>query len=160
MTPHIVTIKAKMLVGIHLEMSLSNNKTVELWQRFMPMRNTITNPVHTDLISLQDYGADFDFKDFSPHIFFKKWAALEVQNFNDVPQGMQAYTITGGLYAIFLYKGDPRSGASFFDYIFNTWLPRSAYCVDNRPHFEILGSRYKHNDPNSEEEVWIPIRIR
>jgi AraC family transcriptional regulator len=29
--------------------------------------------------------------------------------------------------------------------------------VDDRPHFEILGIRYRNNDPNSEEEIWIPI---
>jgi hypothetical protein len=26
------------------------------------------------------------------------------------------------------------------------------------PHFEVLGDKYKNNDPSSEEEVWIPIK--
>jgi predicted transcriptional regulator YdeE len=30
--------------------------------------------------------------------------------------------------------------------------------IDNRPHFEVLGDKYKNNDPSSEEEIWIPIR--
>ncbi|MGK2861531.1 MAG: GyrI-like domain-containing protein [Chitinophagaceae bacterium] len=45
-----------------------------------------------------------------------------------------------------------------FSYIFNTWLPPSGYDLDNRPHFEILGEKYKNDDPLSEEEIWIPIK--
>jgi AraC family transcriptional regulator len=39
-----------------------------------------------------------------------------------------------------------------------TWLPSSDYVLDNRPHFEILGEKYKINDPESEEKIWIPVR--
>jgi AraC family transcriptional regulator len=41
---------------------------------------------------------------------------------------------------------------------FNNGLPDSQYLLDKRPHFEILGKKYKHNHPNSQEEVWIPIK--
>jgi AraC family transcriptional regulator len=37
-------------------------------------------------------------------------------------------------------------------------LPASGYELDDRPHFEILGERYKNNDPDSEEELWFPVR--
>lgn len=47
---------------------------------------------------------------------------------------------------------------SIFQYIFGTWLPASGYYLDNRPHFEILGHKYKNNDPDSEEEIWIPVK--
>jgi predicted transcriptional regulator YdeE len=43
------------------------------------------------------------------------------------------------------------------NYIYTEWLPASNYELDNRPQFEILGVKYKTNDPNSEEEIWIPI---
>lgn len=42
--------------------------------------------------------------------------------------------------------------------IFSDWLPKSDYELDERPHFEILDEKYKNDDPNSEEEIWIPIR--
>jgi AraC family transcriptional regulator len=29
--------------------------------------------------------------------------------------------------------------------------------LDDRPHFEVLGEKYKNNDPTSEKEIWIPI---
>ncbi|MEP1984886.1 MAG: GyrI-like domain-containing protein, partial [Maribacter dokdonensis] len=40
------------------------------------------------------------------------------------------------------------------------WIPNSEYQLDGRPHFEVLGAKYKNNDPNSEEEVWIPIKAK
>jgi AraC family transcriptional regulator len=47
---------------------------------------------------------------------------------------------------------------STFEYIFRVWLPASEYLLDDRPHFEILGAKYKDNDPESEEEIWIPVQ--
>jgi AraC family transcriptional regulator len=32
--------------------------------------------------------------------------------------------------------------------------------LDNKPHFEIMGDQYKNEDPDSEEELWIPIKKR
>lgn len=63
--------------------------------------------------------------------------------------------LTGGLYAVFIHKGGPNTFPKTFQYIFRTWLPASDYTVDNRAHFEILGEKYKNEDPNSEEEVYI-----
>ncbi|MEN9524835.1 MAG: hypothetical protein RLZZ256_219, partial [Bacteroidota bacterium] len=34
------------------------------------------------------------------------------------------------------------------------------YLLDERPHVEVMGSKYKNNDPASEEDIWIPIRPR
>ena len=39
-------------------------------------------------------------------------------------------------------------------------MPASEYILDKRPHFEILGEKYKNDDPASEEEVWIPVRLK
>ncbi|MEP7234441.1 MAG: GyrI-like domain-containing protein, partial [Ignavibacteriota bacterium] len=47
-----------------------------------------------------------------------------------------------------------------FQYILRTWVPNSNYELDDRPHFEILGEKYKKDDPSSEEEIWIPIKPR
>jgi AraC family transcriptional regulator len=30
--------------------------------------------------------------------------------------------------------------------------------LDQRPHVEVMGEKYKNNDPDSEEEIWIPIK--
>lgn len=71
---------------------------------------------------------------------------------------METVEIQEGLYAVFKYKGDQSGIASFFNSIYTEWLPSSNYQLDNRPQFEILGDKYKNGNPNSEEEIWIPVK--
>ena len=91
------------------------------------------------------------------HQEFEKWAAVEVAAFDDVPEGLETFTLGGGRYAVFDYKG-ASTDSRIFVYIFTEWLPASGYALDDRPHFEILGDRYRNADPESEEEIWIPIK--
>lgn len=159
MNPVFETISEKKLIGQRLKMSLSGNKTADLWRKFMPERDKIENRVGYDLISMQIY-PDSYFSEFNPDTEFEKWAAAEVSDYGIIPDGMETYTIPAGLYAVFHYKGDPREGAKIFEYIFSTWLPASGYMLDNRPHFEVLGDKYKNNNPESEEEIKIPVKLK
>lgn len=107
---------------------------------------------------MQVYPSDY-YQSFSPTKPFEKWAAVEVSSLETIPDGMASFILPAGLYAVFEYKGSS-ADHSIFQYIFSEWLPQSAYLVDDRPHFEVLGPKYKNNDPNSEEEIWIPIKAR
>ena len=84
---------------------------------------------------------------------------MEVTVLDHLPAGMKSFLLEGGLYAVFDYKGSS-ADPSIFQNIFSQWIPSSPYRVDDRPHFEVLGAKYKNNDPESEEEIWIPIRTK
>ena len=156
MTPRIETLQEKKLIGINLKMSVINNKTGQLWGQFSPQIKTIQNRVSTDKISMQVYPKTY-FQQFNPTTEFTKWATVEVGNFENLVEGLHSYILEGGLYAVFDYKGSSADN-SIFQYIFMEWLPKSEYEIDNRPHFEVLGAKYKNNSPDSEEEIWIPIK--
>jgi AraC family transcriptional regulator len=156
MQPRIEILKEKKLAGKRLTMSFANNRTGELWKSFMPGCGAITNNLTNDLISMQIYPPNH-FADFKPGNEFEKWAAVEVTDFDNVPAHMETFTLPGGLYAVFDYKGSSND-PGIFKYIFGTWIPGSDYSLDDRPHFEVLGSKYKNADPDSEEEIWIPVR--
>ena len=156
MEHRIETIPEKKLVGLQMTMSFSNNKTFELWSSFMPRRKEIQNKTGTELHSIQVYSPLF-FSNYNTKAEFEKQAAIEVTDLDTIPEGMQPFILPGGLYAVFLYKGAANDAAKTFKYILGTWLPNSEYLLDNRPHFEILGEKYRRDDPDSEEEIWIPI---
>ncbi len=156
MQPEIIFCNNKKLVGKRITMSFAENKTGELWRAFMPVRKQIQNPVDSNLYSVQIYDTSF-LDPINRNLSFEKWAAVEVTDLDHVPEGMESFTLSSGLYAVFNYKG-PASDHSIFSYIFNTWLPPSGYDLDMRPHFEILGEKYKNDDPLSEEEIWIPVK--
>jgi AraC family transcriptional regulator len=157
MEPGIVELAEKKLIGKRLRMSLSNNKTGELWRSFMPRRREIQNNLNSELYSMQVY--DQPVQPGNPVQEFDKWAAVAVMGLKDIPDGMEAFVLTGGLYAVFRYVGSS-TDIGIFQYIFGTWLPNSIYLLDDRPHFEILGEKYKNADSDSEEDIWIPIRLK
>lgn len=157
--PIIKNITEKKLIGKTIQMSLTNNQTGELWKSFMSGIKEIKNNIGSELYSIAVYNQLY-FNNFSPGATFEKWAAIEVADFKTIPEGMETITLKDGLYAVFLYKGAASAASGTFQYIFETWLPGSAYVLDDRPHFEVMGAKYKNEDPDSEEELWIPIRLK
>lgn len=158
MTPEIIQIKAKVLVGMKLEMDLMDNKTELLWQRFSPRMKNIPYSIPELKYSLQIYPDDY-FKQFKPDMRFVKWAAVEVFKTDGIPAEMEVLTLEAGLYAVFHYKGSGKDH-SIFQYIYSQWVPNSKFTLDNRPHFEVLGKNYSNTSAASEEDIYIPIKVK
>jgi AraC family transcriptional regulator len=158
MEPRILTMERKIIIGNHRRMSMRHEGTVDLWRSFMPRRNEILNPSTAELICAQVYDHEFDFRQSTLETRFDKWAGREVVSADHVPSGMEVLEIPSGLYAVFHYVGRPVDCEDFFYNIYFKWLPESGYERDDRPHFEVLGEKYKNDDPSSEEDVYVPIR--
>ncbi|KIO51241.1 GyrI-like domain-containing protein [Flavobacterium hibernum] len=156
MEARIEILKEKKLIGKHIDMSFIENKTFQLWNGFMPRRKEINNTIDTNLYSLEVFPLNH-FDNFDPNNNFQKWAAVEVSNFDDIPLDMETLKIPAGLYAVFIHKGPATEAHTTYHSIFVEWLPNSEYTVDERPHFAVMGDQYKKDDPNSQEEIWIPI---
>ncbi|MGB1308411.1 MAG: GyrI-like domain-containing protein [Oceanihabitans sp.] len=157
MKPKIVTISEKKLIGKSVEMSLINNKTQDLFSSFMPNRNKITNALGEAIFEVLLYKDNY-FTNFNPNNIFTKYGALEVKDFSNVPLEMHSFTLKEGLYAVFTYKGFAKDFGAFMQQILLEWLPNSEYTLDHRPHFHVLGEKYKNNSKDSQEEVYIPIK--
>ncbi len=155
--PEIRIIAEKKYVGKHAVMSFTNNKTFDLWRGFMPRRKEIKNSLGTELYSAEVFPISF-FDKFDPTRDFEKWALVEVGDFNNVPLEMETLLSPQGLYAVFIHKGPASEGPRTYDHIFRTWMPASKYTVDDRPHFAVMGDKYKKEEADSEEEIWIPIK--
>ncbi len=145
------------MVGNNVITSFAADKTYALWNAFMPRRNEITDIANIDLYSIGVYGAGF-FENFNPTREFEKWAAIQVADNAAVPDDMKTLIVPAGLYAVFIHKGPASTGPITFNYIFSNWLPNSKYVLDNRPHMDIMGESYRSNDPDAEEEIWVPVR--
>ncbi len=159
MEPKIVTVNDRMLVGMKIKTSLSNNKTGELWQRFMPRRNEIVNGLTSRYFSIQTYDPDLSIEEFNQNTIIEKWAAVEVTAYDIIPKDMAKRKLKGGLYAVFIHKGPVTTFQTTMQYILKNWLPNAGYALDDRDIFEILDEKYLGPmHPDSEEEVWIPIK--
>lgn len=156
MKSRIEDLAPKKLIGMRMEMSFANNKTYELWKTFMPRRGDVENRSTSEYISMQVYDKNHA-PVFSATEVFEKWATVEVDHHNSIPEGMEGYILNGGKYAVFIHVGPANKFPETMQYIFGVWLPDSKFKLDKREHFEILKEGYNPHDPNATEEVWVPI---
>ena len=141
-----------------MNMSFSNIQTHKLWSGFMPRRKEIPHVLSAKLYSLEVYKDEHFFEAFDPTAEFEKWAAVEVSDFEAVPPRMETMVIPSGKYAVFNYKGKASEASETYSSILQDWFPSSGYQLDHRPHFAVMGEKYKYEDPASEEELWFPIK--
>ena len=154
--PRIIKVKPLKLRGIHIRMNLSHNQTRELWQRFMPEWKLTGLPM-SEFYSAEVYPKGY-FSSFDPNKDFEKWAAVPETGLSPIPETWDRLEVPPGLYAVFPYKGRSSEVYKIYQYIFETWMPKSGYQVDERPHMAVMGEKYKNDDPESEEELWIPVK--
>lgn len=155
--PKFITCEEKKLVGKKISTSLSENRTAELWRSFMPLRSRLGQRSKKELYSVEIYDPGY-FNLFSPAALFEKWAAVEMQQPDDMPEGLETLIIPQGLYAVFHSRGNYAQGRALLQYIFMSWLPASEYMPDERPHLAVMGDKYKGDTEDSEEDFWIPVK--
>lgn len=152
------TITPKKMIGFSIKTTMANDQTVKIWQQLMPRLKEIKNAVSADLFSLQIYNGE-TFEEFTPTTEFTKFALVEVKNYDFVPDGFEQFDLPAGNYAVFLHKGTGADFPKTTHYIYAEWLPSSQYTIDDRPHFAVMGDNYLgHENPETEEEVWVPIQ--
>ena len=157
--PRLTTLSSTTLIGLHTSTSQATDQPSMLWRQFMPRLREIEHRLGQDLYSVQVYPNLAYFQQFDPTAAFEKWAAVAVTDTSGVPPGMVVCELAG-LYAVFTYQGRPQDFAATAQYIYAEWLPNSAYALDSRPHFSLMGEQYRGDDPASEEEIWVPVRPR
>lgn len=154
MKPRIVNLQEKKIVGLKSKMLQHQyGNIVALWKQFMPRKKEILNTLNSELIALQNYS---DFGNFEKP--FDIWACVEVTDLNVIPEGMLFNTIPKGEYAVFPHKG--MDASAIYQKIMTEWLPKSGYQIDNRPHFQVMGEKYKQGSPDSEEDFYVPVKRR
>jgi AraC family transcriptional regulator len=152
---HIAPIK---VIGVRAEMSLAEDRTGDLWGTFMPRRNEISARTDASYLSIRSLRGGLDALS-DPDARFEKWAAVAVEHHDEVPEGMLAHTLSGGRYAVFEHCGPASAFPQTLQFIFGIWLPASGYQLDAaRQQFEVLAEDYDPFDPQSREEVWLPLR--
>lgn len=148
----------RLIVGKKITTSIAQYNLFDLWSKFMPKRKGILNTIAAELLSIQVFQEDtFASTSFNENTLFEMWAAVEISKIEQLPADMESSIIYGGKFVTITLKGEKPTLTDHYNYLINEWLPKEGYCIDNRAHFQVMGEKYKRNDPNSEEEAWIPI---
>ncbi|MDF2158590.1 GyrI-like domain-containing protein [Algoriphagus sp. CAU 1675] len=147
-------IKEKKLIGLKLTMNHFEDRSGELWAQFLSKRRLISPFSTQDMICVQNYEKNY-FKNLDQGKNFEKWVTLEVQDHKNIPEGMHAFLLEEGLYAVI----EP----SFFNctwealqHLLQYWLPSTDFRLDDRPHLEVFSDRSKIFSKTW--EIWIPVK--
>lgn len=158
MEHRIEIIEDRLVVGMKTNTSVLtiNDNTKALAQLFMPRRAEVTSRIGKHVFSIQNYRIDYQPSDVNSE--FEKWVGVEVKESVNLPEGMEAFVVLSGTYAVFSFKGAVSDFPKSRAYIFQEWLPNSEYQLDQKAHFEILSEDYSKDLQHIEEEIWIPIK--
>jgi AraC family transcriptional regulator len=159
--PKIVLAPEKLLAGYQMEMSFAVDKTPQLFRKFMPQRFNIPHKTSEHIFLVNIFPPQLTLSEITIETLFHKWGTQEVSAKSVLPEGMDYFTLPGGHYAVFIHKGPASEFARTFDFIFGQWLPQSEWMYDySRHRFELIPPGNRPDDPQAEEEIWIPVKAK
>jgi AraC family transcriptional regulator len=70
---------------------------------------------------------------------------------------MEGKTIPPATYAVFTHHGPITRLGETYGHIYGEWLPSSGYARTDGPEFELYDARFRHDAPDSEMDIYIPV---
>ena len=129
----------------------------QLWQEFSPYISKIPNRVNPE----QCFGLEVYTDSFMKTKQWHYMVAVEVDTLENIPIFASAKTLPPNQYAVFTHKGLISSISQTFDYIYNTWLPKSDYEIAASYDFEFYDERFKEGQSeDSETDIYLPIQLK
>jgi len=154
MQPEIVERPEIKAIGIAGQYSQEDLDYPKLWIAFRPYAEAV---VHRR-VGGHFFGIHEQYQETDDGVEFTYVCAMEVEDFEDVPEGMVTRTIPAQLYAVFTHDDDVLTIPETMKYIWGSWLPKSKYEYVERPDFELFP---KTQDPNGQHKpifLYVPIR--
>lgn len=153
LTPEIVHQGAMKVVGIATPYDDGDLSLPKLWSAFRPYRDNIPNRVGTDFFGIYE-----NYEESDDNTTFVYICAAQVENFDDVPDGLITRELTAQTYARFTHTGPLANLENTLRYIWGSWLPKSEYEYAEKPDFELLPASFNDADPNNKVYLNIPIK--
>jgi AraC family transcriptional regulator len=151
--PKLIELDAIHLVGLVSLVTDEARIIPELWERFRLEVESISNRLRPE----RYYGVSFSPLSWDLGGFFHM-VSVEVDALDVIPPVLVGKRIHPMKYARFIHKGLSKDVGMTFDYIYQTWLPKSGNSIAALLEIEFYGERYQGpDDPDSESEILIPI---
>jgi len=154
MEPRIVALGALKLVGLPFYGAPQGNVFGSTWQRLFQMNLSVEKRVDPRVnYGLEVYGPEFHQEG--------KWTyfpCFEVRDLDEIPGELFAKILPAATYAVFSVRGGLDKISEAFQFAYSQWLPLSPYEVAHPYDIERYGENYKGDVPESELEIYIPIR--
>lgn len=160
--PNIVTLPYIKLVGVQkfidLKTNLEESLAPKAWSELREKAHQIENQKNQARYGVQRYPDDFD----PLNNIFEYIAAVEVETFKSIPEGLIGFELPERHYVVYTYKGEvsPETMTQLYANIYGQWifnLPYEMYCDFD---FEFYGENYNPGQPDSFMSIYIPIKYQ
>ncbi len=148
---------------IHFDSAVppSENAIAQLWGKFGKRIPEITSPFGS-----RSYGLMLQNPELPSGTPFNYIAAIQIIEKGEIPQGMTLVEVPAARYLVLTHRGPLDGISDVYKHFWGQWLPSSLYEYDGgtltgKYEFEFYDQRYTQpNDPNSEIDVYFPIRAK
>jgi AraC family transcriptional regulator len=156
MEPKLVETEEFKVIGMMANFNDDTKKGIpDLWSAFGPRMGEVSTRIEGTT-----YGVCFPTALDQEN--FDYMAAVPVENFDKIPDGMVARTIPAHKFAVFTHKtGDDTMHNDLqksVQYIWGTWLPNSGYEHAKVPDFELYDSRMDPMTGSGEFDLYLPVK--
>jgi len=142
------------MIGKKIKTNTLDGKAVQLWSDFISGIHEIPN--RKDLNTT--YGISLFNENFIPgKVDIDYFAACEVLNGDDIPEGYEILKLDSTKYAVFTYRGEIEKLGEFYGKIHRNLLPENNLIPSGKPELELYDERYAPDSVNSEFDIYIPI---
>jgi AraC family transcriptional regulator len=152
----IVEKEALKVIGMKVITTQKNNTIPQLWNRFNPRCKEIRNIAQEGVCV--GICPNVDTNDFSENTEFAYIAGMIVENFDEVPEGMETLEIPAQKYAVATHKGALDTLNDTYHYLYAEWLPNSDYEFCPTAEIEWYDKRFIFASPDSEFDIYIPVK--
>ena len=153
MEPKIVELGEMKIVGLRYFGDNKNQEIAQVWQMFNKRIDAIKNQDNKCVIGYCAPGPEGEDKSKFEYV-----CSAVVDKVEDVPEGMVTRTIPPHKYAVFTHRGSLETLKQTYNYIYATWFPKSGLEMADNIDFEWYDDRFKDFSPDSEFDIYVPIK--
>jgi predicted transcriptional regulator YdeE len=158
--PTLVNIDTFLLAGTERFTDSGVQSLSDTWgdfeRRFKDIRHKATPPV---VWAYEDYSRGFELvPNGFPRYYFM--VGVEVTSIDDLPSGIVGKKVVPGAYARFDFAGRLDDLKDVFRYIYDEWLPNSAYAFDPLKGADLVRYPEAAKDDVGRVEIYIPVVMK
>ncbi|MBU3187482.1 AraC family transcriptional regulator [Clostridium estertheticum] len=159
LTPEIIIVPSKTIIGIRFETSIANNQSIKQWGIFKKQLTKMKNvSANSDRYGFFEGNNNCEIELFNEDSLSTEFIGIEIDKTNFESNNMLIKEFSGGKYAKFIHTGTVNTLYMTYRYIWGTWFPNSNKQLDMRDDFECYTERFlgTKND-KSQIDIYFPI---